>query len=41
MKRSPSGSMTLEKAITGFLNFKTAEGLSNRTIFSYQRTLEK
>ena len=41
MKRSPSSSISLEKAIIGFLNFKIDEGLSPRSTFSYQRILEK
>ncbi len=38
--RSP-GSLALSKAIDGFLNYKSAEGLSDRTIDSYKRQLEK
>lgn len=41
MNRSPSSSMPLEKAITGFLNYKTAEGLSQRSVDSYKRILEQ
>ncbi len=36
--RSPSNSLPLRKAIIGFLNFKTAAGLSQRSVDSYQRT---
>ena len=38
--RSP-GSLPVSKAIVGFLSFKTAEGLADRTIDSYQRQLQK
>jgi integrase/recombinase XerD len=38
--RSTSNSLSLPKAITGFLNYKTAEGLSDRSIDSYKRILE-
>jgi site-specific recombinase XerD len=31
----------LNKAITGFLNFKTAEGMADRTIDSYDKTLNR
>ena len=41
MSRNSSGSLTLSKATTGFLNFKTAEGLAQRTLYSYERTLVK
>ena len=41
MNRKPSGSLTLSKAIEGFLNYKTAEGLSPRTIDSHERLLKK
>ncbi len=41
MNHRPSGSLPVSKAIVGFLNFKTAEGLSDRTIDSYQRQLQK
>jgi hypothetical protein len=37
MNHSPSGSIALNKAILGFSNYKTAEGLSERTVDSYQR----
>jgi integrase/recombinase XerD len=33
--------MLLEKAITGFLNSKTAQGLSDRSVDSYKRILEQ
>lgn len=39
--RSPSNSLPLRKAITGFLNFKTVAGLSQRSVDSYQRILEQ
>jgi hypothetical protein len=32
--------LPLQKAITGFVNYKTAEGLSDRSIDSYKRILE-
>ncbi len=41
MNGRPSGSLLLSKAIEGFISFKTAESLSNRTVDSYQRHLEK
>ena len=41
MNHTPSGSLILSKAIPFFLNYKTAEGLSARTIDSYERTLSK
>lgn len=41
MNRSPLSSMLLEKAITGFLNSKTAQGLSDRSVDSYKRILEQ
>ena len=41
MNRNSSGSLTLNKATTGFLNFKTAEGLAHRTLYSYERILVK
>jgi integrase/recombinase XerD len=41
MNQKPSGSLTLSKAIEGFVSFKTADGLSDRTIDSYQRYLQK
>jgi len=33
------GSLSLSKAIEGFLSFKSAEGLSDRTVDSYDRLL--
>jgi site-specific recombinase XerD len=39
--RSPSNSLPLRAAITGFLNFKTAAGLSQRSLDSYKRVLEQ
>ena len=41
MNRNSSGSLTLNKAVTGILNFKTAEGLAHRTLYSYDRILVK
>lgn len=42
MNRKPSGSnYILSKAVLGFLSFKEAEGLTERTIDSYKRHLEK
>jgi integrase/recombinase XerD len=41
MNHSPSGSLALRKAIIGFSNYKTAEGLSERTVDSYQRILDQ
>jgi len=46
MNRSSPGtakskvSLSLSKAIDGFLKFKTAEGLSQHTIISYEFTLD-
>ena len=31
-----SGSLSLRKAITGFTNYKTAAGLTDRSVNSYQ-----
>jgi len=39
MNHTPSGSLFLSKAIQGFINYKIAEGLSQRTIDSYERLL--
>ena len=39
MNRRPSG-LKLDKAITGFLQFKSAEGLSPRTLVSYEYDLK-
>ncbi|MGA7605276.1 MAG: tyrosine-type recombinase/integrase [Anaerolineales bacterium] len=41
MNQRLSGSLVLSKAITGFASFKSAQGLSDRTIDSYQRHLQK
>jgi integrase/recombinase XerD len=41
MNRNSSGSLVLSKAITGFISYKSAEGLSNRSIDSYERILKK
>jgi len=41
MNQKPSGSLVLSKAVTGFSSFKSAQGLSDRTIDSYQRHLQK
>lgn len=41
MNRNSSGSFTLSKATTGFLNYKTAEGLAQRSLYSYERILVK
>jgi integrase/recombinase XerD len=41
MNHKPSGSLLLSKAIPGFINYKTAEGLSLRTIDSHERMLNK
>ena len=49
MKRRPSGfkggskppSMTISKAIVGFVNHKLAEGLTDRTVSSYERLLTR
>ncbi|MDX9991197.1 MAG: phage integrase N-terminal SAM-like domain-containing protein [Anaerolineales bacterium] len=41
MNHRPPGSLPVSKAIVGFLSFKTAEGLADRTIDSYQRQLQK
>ncbi len=40
MNRSSPG-LLISKSLDGFLKFKTAEGLSQRTIYSYERTLTK
>lgn len=39
MNRRSSGSLAISKAITGFVNYKLAEGLSQRTVDSYERIL--
>jgi integrase/recombinase XerD len=41
MNRNSSCSLTLNKAVTGFLNFKIAEGLAQLTFYSYERILVK
>ncbi len=41
MNRSPSNSLAHSRAITGFLNFKSAEGLTSRSIDSYKHILEQ
>ncbi len=41
MNHRSSGSLLLSKAIQGFINYKTAEGLSQRTIYSHERLLNK
>ena len=39
--RSPSNSLPLLTAIIGFVNYKTAQGLSQRSVDSYKRILEQ
>jgi hypothetical protein len=41
MNQRLSGSLILSKAPTGFSGFKSAQGLSDCTIDSYQRHLNK
>jgi integrase/recombinase XerD len=41
MNHRSSGSLVLTKAITGFINYKTAEGLTFRSVDSYRRALEQ
>jgi len=41
MNLRPSGSLLLSKAIGGFVSYKTAEGLSENTIASYQMHLKQ
>ncbi len=41
MNHSPSGSLLLSKAIIGFSNYKTAEGLTDRSVDAYKRALEQ
>ncbi|MFA5874072.1 MAG: tyrosine-type recombinase/integrase [Anaerolineales bacterium] len=41
MNHSSSGSLALRKAIIGFSNHKTAEGLTERSVDSYKRDLEQ
>ena len=38
---SPSNSLPFFTAIDGFVNYKTAEGLSQRSVDSYKRILEQ
>ena len=40
MNRRPSGSLLLSKAISGFLQYKAAEGLSPNTLRSYDHDLK-
>lgn len=40
MNRRPSGSLLLSKAITGFIQYKAAEGLSPNTLTSYEHDLK-
>jgi len=40
MNCRPLNSLPLGKAITGFVNYKIAEGLSDRSVDSYKRILE-
>ncbi len=37
MNHSSPGSLALNKTIIGFLNYKTAEGLTDRSVNSYKR----
>jgi hypothetical protein len=41
MNRNSSGSLVMSKAINGFITYKMAEGLSDRSIDSYGRILLK
>lgn len=41
MNLRSSGSFVLSKALEGFLSYKSAEGLSERTVDSYNRLLRK
>jgi hypothetical protein len=41
MNRNSSGPITLNKAVIGFLNLKTAEGLAQGPLYSYERILVK
>lgn len=41
MKHRSSGSMSLRKAVVGYVNHKLAEGLSTRSVDSYERILQK
>ncbi|MDK1119339.1 MAG: phage integrase N-terminal SAM-like domain-containing protein [Anaerolineae bacterium] len=40
MNQSPSSSLVLSKALIGYLYFKTAEGLRDRSLESYERILK-
>jgi hypothetical protein len=40
MNRRTLNSLPLQKAITGFVNYEKAEGLSDRSVDSYLRILE-
>lgn len=40
MNCRPLNSFPLGRAITGFVNYKTAEGLSDRSVDSFKRILE-
>jgi len=40
MNHRPLNSLPLGKAITGFVNYETAEALSERSVDSYKRILE-
>ena len=40
MNRRPPG-LSISKAVTGFLQFKVAEGLSPTTTFNYERILNQ
>jgi len=41
MNRRSSGSLMLSEAIQGFINYKSAEGLTERTLESHERLLRK
>ncbi len=41
MNRNPSISLPLSTAITGFVNYKTVQGLSQRSVDSYKRILDQ
>ena len=41
MNHSTSGPKPVSKAISGFFYFKSAEGLAERTLDSYERTLQQ
>ena len=41
MNHRPSGSMSISKAIVGFVNHKYAEGLTKQSIDSYERILNR